>query len=84
MYEYRTETHYMSTPPSVLTPPYVAVGPKFRLRDMQFVPMSKSVTHSVMYGGPQGTPYNSAANESIMGQWVVVWERYVPEKQENE
>ena len=83
MYEYRTESHYMSTPPSILTPPLVASGPKFRLRAMQFVPMSKSETHNISYGGPNGTPYSTSSNGSVMGQWIVIWERYVPD-QENE
>lgn len=78
MYEYRTETHYQSTPPSILTPPNVS-GPKFRLRDMMFVQTMQSMSHTIGYGGQHSTPHATSSSGSIGGQWVVIWERYVPE-----
>ncbi len=90
MYEYRTQTHYGPSPPEVLMPPVSG----FRLRDIKCVTTSESHSHSVndrssaIYG-PSGLsssvmiPFTTNVNVGKGLQWIVIWERYVPE-QENE
>lgn len=89
MYEYRTETHYGTVLPQTLTPP----EPSFRLRDIRQFSVSESDAYSIgrEYNGFSGPgvsgsnniPYTQTVMRSISVQWVVIWERYVPE-QENE
>lgn len=91
MYEYRTQTHYGVSLPEILVPP----DPSFRLRDFRPIVTSESenVNVSDRYsslptapGGVSGgfaIPYKTGGLRSRSYQWVIVWERYVPE-QENE
>lgn len=77
MYEYQTSTYYGATMPTALMAP---VG--FRFRDAKYVETSSSENHSISYGGQHGTPYAQSSMTSSNGHWVVIWERYVPEKEE--
>jgi len=40
------------------------------------------VSHSITYGGQHSTPYASSSSENVNGHWIVIWERYVPDKEE--
>lgn len=77
MYEYQTSTYYGATLPTILTCP---IG--FRFRDAKYVETSSSESHSISYGGMHGTPYAQTSNQSHNGHWIVIWERYVPDKEE--
>jgi hypothetical protein len=88
-YEYRTQTYYGSTLPELLTPPF----PGFRLRDIKSVTTSESETHQVndrssMIYSSAGLsssimiPFTQNVQRSRSVQWVIIWERYVPQEGE--
>jgi len=83
MYEYRTQTHYGPSPPEILTPPVSG----FRLRDIKCVTTSESHSHSINDRSGLSSsviiPFTTNVNVGKGLQWIVIWERYVPE-QENE
>jgi hypothetical protein len=76
-YEYKTTTYYGQSLPELLVGP---IG--FRLRDAKYVATNHSVSHSITYGGMNSTPYPQSSSENVNGHWVVIWERYVPDKEE--
>lgn len=49
---------------------------------MKYVETNVSVVHSINYGGIHGTPHTTSSSENVFGQWIVIWERYVPDKEE--
>lgn len=79
MYEYRTQTFHGPNLPEQMSPP--AGG--FRFRDAKYVETNSNVSHAISYGGMQSSPYAQSSSASSFGHWVVIWERYAPE-QENE
>jgi hypothetical protein len=79
-YEYRTQAYVGTIPPDALKPP-----DGFRLREMQFVNAGSSETMTTgFHSGPDGSvvPYTQSLHRSTFGSWVVIWERYVPDKEE--
>jgi hypothetical protein len=88
-FEYRTQTYYGSTPPELLTPPF----PGFRLREIMPVTSSHNESHTTgdrcsSISNADGVmssiliPYTMNVNRTMNVQWVIIWERYVPEKEE--
>jgi hypothetical protein len=49
---------------------------------MKYVATSVSVGHSISYGGTHGLPYPTSSSENVFGHWIIIWERYVPDKEE--
>lgn len=76
MYEYQLQTHYGNAPPSTLIAPS-----GFRLREIKFVEQTRGVYNEASMSTP---PYIKTSTESVNGIWVMVWERYVPEKEGSE
>lgn len=78
-YEYRTDTYAGPSPPSILTPP-----PGFRFRDMKYVQTGFAESHTTgwEYQAAGRLPFTQSISGSSYGQWVVIWERYVPDKEE--
>lgn len=75
MYEYLTTTYHGTTLPSSLAPPEGG----FRFRDAKFTETSRSINNSVSFSG-NNMPYILNRNENSIGQWVVIWERYVSQE----
>ncbi len=78
-YEYRTETYTGISPPNVLNTP-----PGFRLRDMKYVEVGGAESHTTGWEYQNGgrIPFTQSVSRSTYGQWVIIWERYVPDKEE--
>lgn len=49
---------------------------------MKYVETHVAVSHSISYGGTHSLPYPQSSSENVFGQWIVIWERYVPDKEE--
>lgn len=81
MYEYETTVWHGINAPAILTPPRHG----FRLRDMHFTETGRTRNYTTGWEfGPQGkVPYIQSMSESKIGHWTLLWERYVPQ-QENE
>lgn len=69
MYTYNIVTHYGQIPPSLVDAPQ-----GYRLRDMKFVETSRSAS---TFGGTSST-------ETVVGNWVMIWEKYVPDEEQGE
>ena len=78
MYEYEVQTIYGVALPTVM----IAPRPGFRYRDAKFTQSTSNTSNSISFGGPNGTPYVQNSMESHTGQWTIIWERYVPQKEE--
>lgn len=80
MYEYKTETYYGSTPPATLNPP----SRGFRLNKIEPIKMNGMLTHTMNYECDSignRRPYVTCSNESYNYNWLIIWERYVPEEE---
>lgn len=78
MYEYQLQTHYGNIPPNTLAAPS-----GFRLRDIRFVEQGRGIYNEAMHLTGDVT-YIKTSSESVNGLWLMVWERYVPEKEGSE
>lgn len=76
-YEYQTSTYHGPSLPTALVAP---IG--FRFRDVKYVETGSVENHAICYGGMNSTPYAQSSSTNRIGHWVVIWERYVPDKEE--
>lgn len=78
-YEYRTQVYVGSIPPDVLKPP-----DGFRLREIRYVETGSVESHVTGWEYANGgrIPFTQSVGRTTHGQWVAIWERYVPDKEE--